>query len=194
MKPAHADTRQHILDTGNRIIASKGFSAVGLNEILQAAEVPKGSFYHYFKSKEQFGEALLESFFDGYLARIDSLFARTDLNARERLLAYWQQWQATQCPGCDDQPCQVVKLSAEVSDLSEPMRLALQDGTNRITARLAEVIRAGQADGSMPVLDPEATANLLYPLWLGASLLGKVHRQTQSLQQAMAFTQQLITP
>jgi TetR/AcrR family transcriptional repressor of nem operon len=64
MKASHADTRQHILDTGNRIIAAKGFSAVGLNEILQAAEVPKGSFYHYFKSKEQFGEALLEAFFD----------------------------------------------------------------------------------------------------------------------------------
>ena len=46
----------------------------------------------------------------------------------------------------------------------------------------------------MPVLDPEASASLLYQLWLGASLLGKVHRQTQSLQQAMAFTQQLITP
>jgi len=194
MKAAHADTRQHILDTGNRIIASKGFSAVGLNEILQAAEVPKGSFYHYFKSKEQFGQALLESFFEAYLARIDSLFERTDLNARERLLAYWQQWQSTQCPSGGDQPCQVVKLSAEVSDLSEPMRMALHDGTQRITARLAEAIRAGQADGSMAKLDPEASAGLLYQLWLGASLLSKVQRQTRSLEQATAFTRQHLTP
>ena len=91
MKPH--DTRQHILDTGSRIIAGKGFSCVGLNEILQAAEVPKGSFYHYFKSKEQFGQALLEDFFSTYLARIDTLFEVPGLSARERLLRYWQQWQ-----------------------------------------------------------------------------------------------------
>lgn len=55
-----ADVRQHILDTAKPIMLRKGFSAVGLNEILQAAGVPKGSFYHYFGSKEAFGEALLE--------------------------------------------------------------------------------------------------------------------------------------
>ena len=48
MNTRHADTRQHILETGQRIVACKGFSSVGLNELLQAAEVPKGSFYHYF--------------------------------------------------------------------------------------------------------------------------------------------------
>jgi len=61
------DTRQQILDTAKGIILGKGFAAVGLNEILSTAGVPKGSFYHYFKSKEQFGDALLEDYFDGYL-------------------------------------------------------------------------------------------------------------------------------
>ncbi len=51
MKTSYDDTRQHLLDTGYRIMAVKGFSGVGLNEILQSAGVPKGSFYHYFKSK-----------------------------------------------------------------------------------------------------------------------------------------------
>jgi TetR/AcrR family transcriptional repressor of nem operon len=45
MTVRHDNTRQHILDTGQRIIAGKGFSSVGLNEILQASGVPKGSFY-----------------------------------------------------------------------------------------------------------------------------------------------------
>ena len=48
MKTSYDDTRQHLLDTGYRIMAVKGFSGVGLNEILQTAGVPKGSFYHYF--------------------------------------------------------------------------------------------------------------------------------------------------
>ena len=58
--PPSVDTRQQILDTARGIIVGKGFSAVGLSEILAAAGVPKGSFYHWFRSKEQFGEALLE--------------------------------------------------------------------------------------------------------------------------------------
>ena len=63
-----SDTREHLLATGESIILGKGFSAVGLAEILGCAGVPKGSFYHYFRSKEQFGTALLERYFDRYLA------------------------------------------------------------------------------------------------------------------------------
>ncbi|WP_163030699.1 TetR/AcrR family transcriptional regulator, partial [Pseudomonas viridiflava] len=60
MKPTYDDTRQHLLDTGHRMMAERGFTSVGLNELLQAAGVPKGSFYHYFKSKELYGQGLLE--------------------------------------------------------------------------------------------------------------------------------------
>lgn len=193
MKPQHPDTRQHILDTGSRIIAGKGFSCVGLNEILLAAEVPKGSFYHYFKSKELFGQAMLEGFFEGYLGRIDALFATPGMSARERLLCYWQQWMETQCEGCDDQKCLVVKLSAEVADLSEAMRLTLRDGTGRVIDRLADCVAAGVADESLPALDPEDTARTLYQLWLGASLLAKLHRDASPLEQAMRATLQLLS-
>lgn len=116
MKPSYDDTRQHLLDTGYRIMAVKGFSGVGLNEILQTAGVPKGSFYHYFKSKEQFGQALLEDYFRVYLADMDQRFSAPGLNARERLMSYWQKWLDNACPPCDEQRCLVVKLSAEVAD------------------------------------------------------------------------------
>ena len=64
MNTRHDNTRQHILETGQRIIVGKGFASVGLNEILTTAGVPKGSFYHYFESKEQYGQALLENHFE----------------------------------------------------------------------------------------------------------------------------------
>ena len=57
-----AATRQHILDIGGRIIHHKGYAATGLQEILSAAGVPKGSFYFYFKSKEEFGLALVDHY------------------------------------------------------------------------------------------------------------------------------------
>jgi len=91
-----SDVRQGIIDTGQRIMSAKGFSAVGLSEILSAAGVPKGSFYYYFGSKEAFGEAILESYFEGYLAEIDETLQQPGLTMAERLMKYFQQWQDTQ--------------------------------------------------------------------------------------------------
>ena len=194
MNPRHDDTRQHILDTGNRIIAGKGFSGVGLAEILEAARVPKGSFYHYFKSKEQYGQALLESYFDDYLADLDYLLGNPAIPARERLLRYWQRWLQSQGDDCQEQKCLVVKLSAEVADLSDAMRLTLRDGTDRIVDRLAACITAGIGDGSIAATAPRETAQTLYQLWLGASLLAKLHRTRTPLEGAMAFTHQALAP
>ena len=192
-----ADNRLRILAIGEGIIAGKGFSAVGLKEILTAAQVPKGSFYHYFESKEQFGEAMLEQYFADYLVRLDALLGDPALSIPERLLAYWQQWLEVQCQdpesrGCDGaevRQCLVVKLSAEVSDLSEAMRKVLRKGSDQVLARLANAIAQGVADGSLPPgLEPESTALALYQLWLGASLLAKVRRELSPLSTAMSTT------
>ena len=191
MKPERSDVRQSILDTAKPIILGKGFSAVGLNEILAAAAVPKGSFYHYFKSKELFGAALLESYFDDYLAALDALLSRPGRTAAERLMSYWQQWLEHQASNGIDDKCLAVKLGGEVSDLSEAMREALQRGTDRIIECLARCIRDGQRDGSLPAQpDPRLTAQTFYELWLGATLLTKFRRDRSALEGAMAATLQ----
>lgn len=184
MTTRHTDTRQHILCIGKQIIAAKGFSSVGLAELLQASEVPKGSFYHYFKSKELFGQALLEDYFTDYLARLDTLLQTPALSGRERLLRYFEQWRTTQADDCGEQKCLVVKLSAEVSDLSEAMRLTLRDGTERVIARLAQCVADAVEDGSLAAVEPLSTARTLYSLWLGANLLAKLHRNAEPLEQA----------
>lgn len=183
----HPDTREHILEVGEAIILGKGFAAVGLAEILGSAQVPKGSFYHYFRSKEQFGTALLERYFDRYLADLDGLLATPQ--AATGLVNYWESWRCHQ-GGCRaEEQCLVVKLSAEVSDLSVAMREALDQGTQRIMGRLAAALAAGQQDGSLPpALDPAASALELYALWLGASLLTKLRRDASALDQAMVLT------
>ncbi|MDP3539431.1 MAG: TetR/AcrR family transcriptional regulator [Azonexus sp.] len=193
MNIRHDNTRQHILETGHRIFAGKGFTSVGLNELLKTAGVPKGSFYHYFESKEQYGQALLEDYFDRYLGDIENVLGSEGASGHERLMRYWQRWLDRQCDDCVDQKCLVVKLSAEVADLSDAMRLTLRDGTDRIVARIALVIEAGVADGSLPELDAQTTAQTLYQLWLGASLLGKLHRNSDALENAMTFTRQVLS-
>ena len=185
--------RQSILENGQRIMAGKGFSAVGLNEVLAAAQVPKGSFYHYFSSKEAFGERMLEKYFEDYLADLDEVLRRPGLTMAQRLMAYWQHWQETQsffdCQG----KCLAVKLGAEVADLSEAMRLALKRGTTGIVARLRAAIEAGVAEGSLSVDgDPGCVAQSLYQLWLGASVMVKIVRSAQPFDSAMMTTRQIL--
>jgi AcrR family transcriptional regulator len=55
-------TKERILDAAEGLMLVKSFHSVGLNEILTAVQVPKGSFYHYFKSKEQFGVEMLKHY------------------------------------------------------------------------------------------------------------------------------------
>lgn len=193
MVTEHTDVRQHILDTAKPIILGKGFSAVGLNELLSAAGVPKGSFYHYFKSKEAFGEALLDSYFSSYQERLSDLLGGGPGDAAERLMHYWQLWLDTQATDGTDGKCLVVKLGGEVSDLSEAMRVALKRGTGRIVERVAECIQEAQADGSLPGdIDAADTALMLYDLWLGATMLTKIRHDRSALDAAMVATRQLL--
>ena len=188
-----SDVRGSILETGRRIMAKKGFSAVGLNEILAEAGVPKGSFYHYFGSKDAFGEALLAAYFEDYLADLDEILRRPGLTMAQRLMAYLQQWEETQsfydCQG----KCLAVKLGAEVADLSEAMRAALRHGTSGIIHRLKHAIESGVAEGSLSIEEePGSVAQSLYQLWLGASVMVKIVRNTQPFESAMMTTRQIL--
>lgn len=188
-----SSVRQSILENGQRIMAGKGFSAVGLNEVLAAAKVPKGSFYHYFSSKEVFGEEMLKKYFEDYLAELETVLCSPGSTMAQRLMTYWQHWQETQsffdCQG----KCLAVKLGAEVADLSEVMRLALKQGTTRIVTRLRAAIEAGVAEGSLSVDgEPAGAAQSLYQLWLGASVMAKIVRSTQPFESAMMTTRQIL--
>lgn len=187
------DSRTAILATGQRIMSRKGFSAVGLTEILKEASVPKGSFYHYFPSKDAFGEAMLATYFKEYHADMDALFSRPGLTMAERLMLYWAQWRENQgaydCQG----RCLAVKLGAEVADLSEPMRLALKAGTTGIIARLTHALEAGVAEGCLSFTQPAAElAASLYYLWLGASVMVKIVRDQTPFEGALQSTRQLL--
>lgn len=185
--------RQHILATGQAIITGKGYSAVGLNEILSAAGVPKGSFYHYFKSKEMFGQALLDEYVRAYLAELDTLLAPDGKSAAVRLMRYWDSWLTLSDDGCADSKCLVVKLSGEVADMSEAMRAVLLRGTNDIVRRLALCIEEGFADGSIPAgPEPQQCALALYEMWLGAALLTKLRREPSALDGALRATRALL--
>lgn len=194
MKIETQSTRQHILNIGYKLIVRKGFSSVGLSLLLHTAEVPKGSFYYYFKSKEQFGEALITDYFEKYQLNLDALFNNATLTGYQRLMRYWQQWLHVQADDCIEQKCLVVKLSAEVADLSEAMRVALLKGSAGIIERLTTCVEVGIHDGSIAHQDPQSTAEMLYHMWLGASLMNKLGHSPAALERALVTTEAILTP
>ncbi|SEE87581.1 TetR/AcrR family transcriptional regulator [Pseudomonas deceptionensis] len=189
-KPAN-EMREHILDVARALMTQKGYTAVGLNEVLSTAGVPKGSFYYYFKSKEEFGQALLDEYFEEYLSRIRPIL-KQQASGAESLLKYFQYWSETQHDDSVDNKCLVVKLGAEVCDLSEVMRQVLEKGTARIISLITDSIERGVEDGSIVTSDSVALAESMYQLWLGASLMAKVNRSTQPFLSALTMTKSLL--
>lgn len=195
LTPKAKATRLHILETGQAMVLRKGFSGIGLQEILGAADVPKGSFYHYFASKEAFGTALLEHYVETYTNRLTQLLDAPG-SGRAKLMRYWTAWMND--PGDATKPgwaegCLVVKLSAEVADLSEDMRRVLEDGVTRLVDRTAALIVDGRADGSLSEgADPKRLAQVLYQLWLGAALLAKLTRSRAPMEAALGATREFL--
>jgi AcrR family transcriptional regulator len=145
------DVRENIIAVGQRLIGARGFSAVGLNEILSAAGVPKGSFYHYFGSKDAFGVALLDSYFDEYLNDLDRTLAEPGLNMAQRLMNYWRIWQETQsfydCQG----KCLAIAARLELSAGSQmPLKPVSSKGRYRSKAIRKASRRAFTSCGLAP--------------------------------------------
>ncbi len=190
----YQDTRERILSIGQTLVSGRGFSALGLSEILTKAEVPKGSFYHYFQSKEGFGVALLERYFDNYLQHASILLQDERIPVAERLLTYFSNWRQI-AAGCEcPNMCLAVKLAAEVADLSEPMRLALDKGMKRISTQIANTIRTAQSQAQFPAeINAAQLAESLYGMWVGASLLTKVSRSMTAMDLAYKQTEQMLS-
>lgn len=166
---------------------------MGLNELLKTASVPKGSFYHYFASKEDFGCKLLEQYLSQYLVRLDETLNVGGADARARLMQYWSRWISTQTSGDPCTQCLIVKIGAEISDVSDEMRGILEDGTSRIGARLSQAIAEGQADHSISeTVRAELLGPALYKMWLGASLMAKLSRTRDPFLNAMETTELLL--
>ncbi|MBO0344690.1 TetR/AcrR family transcriptional regulator [Roseibium sp. CAU 1637] len=184
-------TRRKILQAGQSLVLAKGYSAVGLKQILDASGVPKGSFYYYFSSKEAFGCAMLEAYLHDYLTAFDRVTAQGSpaRPASERMMAYFAAAIPEDLSVSMANRCLVVKLSAEISDLSEDMRAILVTGVDTLLARLKDLLNQGTADGSIKLeLSPQETAPLLYGQWVGAAILAKLSRSPAPLRAVLADT------
>lgn len=190
MSATAISTKERILDAAQDIMLKKSFHSVGLNEILAAVQVPKGSFYHYFPSKEQFGVELLRHYVSeasAYKRRM-LLGAEVEPDPLLRLTAYLDCGIARMFENEGRCCCLVVKLASEVSTFSDGMREVLAEGMREWRGFLEAVVREGQARGVMRAdLDPAVCAVLIQDVWMGATNRAQIERSVAPLRAAAAF-------
>lgn len=170
------DARERLLVAGTQLFAAKGFNGCGLSEVLQQAGVPKGSFYHWFASKEDFGVALIERARDEHLAAMKPMLADRRRSPVQRLRALFTHLR-DECAADATHECLIPKLALETGNLSEPVHAAVKCAYQQWSALLAQVLREGQAKGEIDKHhDPDRLANVLVMLWEGAAIRAQIDR------------------
>ncbi|WP_341581192.1 TetR family transcriptional regulator C-terminal domain-containing protein [Marinobacter metalliresistant] len=177
------DTRTHIIHTGADLIGQKGFGATGINAVLTAAGVPKGSFYHYFSSKHDFGLAVIDTFAEEYDAKLDRILNDTSRTCVDRLRAYFDTGFETMTSCEYTRGCLIGNLGQELAGQNEAFRQRLDtvfaSWEKRFEQCLGDAQRAGDISAG---IDPADAASFLLSGWEGAILRSKVLKSTEPME------------
>ncbi len=181
-------TRDRLLEVGAQAISDKSFNSCGLAEILRRAGVPKGSFYHYFSSKEDFGVALIEKASEQYMELLRPILSDRRRSPLARLRGVFELSRAECLANGAARQCLIPKLALETSQLSESVHAAVKFAYDQWCALLARVIREAQAAGELGRShDPGRLANVLVMLWEGATIRMQIDRSLQPVDDFLAF-------
>ncbi len=189
-------TKERILDAAEGLMLEKSFHSVGLNEILAAVKVPKGSFYHHFESKEQFGVEMLKHYVaDATAYKTKLLLSPTpEPDPVQRLFIYLESNIGRFLENEGKCPCLVAKLAAEVGDFSEPMREVLAEGIRSWIGIFEKLLQEGLAKGTIPAsTQPVQAAPLILDLWNGAMQRASTTRNAAPLREAIIYLRSILT-
>ncbi|HBK05099.1 MAG TPA: TetR family transcriptional regulator [Acetobacteraceae bacterium] len=179
-------TRDHLISTGLKLLHARGFHACGVQDITEAAEVPKGTFYTHFDSKERFGADVLGRYWEQRASRAQTILSDESRSPLERLKAYFAS--KAQVTGPFDKGCMIGNFSAEMAQDSRLVRDRLGAVFAAWTQMLATCIREAQAAGELrPELDPDTIAAFLIDAFEGAVLRTKVDRDATALKRFEAI-------
>ncbi len=176
------DTKQRLLQQGLASFMTKGFNHTGIQEVLEAVDVPKGSFYHYFKSKEDFGKQVLHFYSGQMLEWTKAAFDHPELPPLLRFRQFFDQARAKFDQAGYSGGCLVGNMSQEMGDLSQEFECLLEAKMAALAGIFADQIREAQARGEMsPDRDPVLVGNFLVNSWQGALLRMKVAKSPAPL-------------
>lgn len=176
------DTRELLLRAGLEVLTEKGFSATGIEEILARVAIPKGSFYHYFGSKEDFGLNLIERYGKFFARKLDRHLRNPALSPLSRLHAFVDDAKAGMARFEFRRGCLIGNLGQEMGALPESFRARLkdtfEDWQSRFSACLTEAQEAGELAREA---DTRQLAAFFWIGWEGAVLRAKLERSATPL-------------
>ncbi len=176
------DTRQLILNHGARLVHARGFVNTGIQEILKASSVPKGSFYFYFKSKDDFGQALVDHYSKFISAMFDSYLKDESRTPMERLRRFFDDSCAFYTGNRFSSGCPIGNLSQEMSDISEPLREKLKDAYSKMKSTLQSCIEEARDRGEVSKsMDAGNLATFILNGWEGALIDMKLSKSVTPL-------------
>ena len=169
------DTKNTIISVGTELIALIGYNATGIDTILKKAGVPKGSFYHYFPSKEAFGLAVIERFAERYANYLDQFLEDQSISPLTRMRTYCEHVTAKLTETSFSRGCLIGNLGQELSGQNELFRQSLDQIFLTWRDRFADCLRAAHAHGEWSgSVDPVILAGFFLSSWEGALLRAKV--------------------
>lgn len=179
-------TRDNLLRAGMDMLHGSGYSATGIKEIVDAANVPKGSFYNHFESKEVFGREIVDHYFLTNLPALQAHFTDQSVPPLERLRSYFEDRIRSFEAGGYVRGCLMGNLSLEVADHSEVIRDQLAEHFQTWSALIEQCVLSAQELGMMSGRLPAVLlAQFLLNSWEGALLRMRVERTDAPLREFM---------
>jgi TetR/AcrR family transcriptional regulator, transcriptional repressor for nem operon len=183
MTTTKISTREKIIRKGARLIHAHGYKATGIQQILDTVGIPKGSFYFYFKSKDDFGCAVIDHFTEtiGEIFTICLGDARiSPLQRLENLLDYYEA--AFEKSGAT-LGCPIANLSLELADNSETLRERLRIAIEARIAQIEACMEEARHSGLLPPgLNIADTARFIFHGLEGAILHMKVAKSIEPIR------------
>ncbi|KAF1052532.1 MAG: Transcriptional regulator AcuR [Stenotrophomonas maltophilia] len=166
-----------------QILTEQGFAATGIEQVLKQVQVPKGSFYHYFESKEAFGQAVLARYAEYFAGKLERSLNATDRPPLQRLQAFVDDARAGMARHAFRRGCLVGNLGQEVLVLPDSFRAQLEAILQDWERRLALCLEAAVAEGELAAgSDCQALAGFFWISWEGAVLRARLVQNDAPLQ------------
>jgi TetR/AcrR family transcriptional repressor of nem operon len=185
---ARADVRGRLLTAGLEALHKRGFNATGVQDITDAAKVPKGSFYNHFESKDALGVEVVNQYGAKAAERRRPLLEGAE-PPLVRLRDYFQQLNQLGPATGFSRGCLLGNFGTELPSQSPAIRAALKTAFDDWAQAIAQVIeeaqQAGDVSRDMPA---ETLANFLLNAWEGAVMRSKVEKGPAALDAFLSVT------
>lgn len=187
------DTKQQLLEHGIAMLLRHGYHDLGISAVLEATGIPKGSFYHHFVSKEDFGLQVIDLYMQGVHEGLDQCLGDQRVPPLERVRGFFEAT-LEKYRGDGYLGCLLGGLGQELSGVSEEFRRKVERCFEEIAGRIAVCLAEAIERGDLPeTTNARAMAELLVNCWEGAALRTRLRRDPAPLRQMLDFYFQAAT-